>query len=68
MHHTQAGDPYKAARAIDTALGSEATPLRLQLGEDAVDAVRAHAQQLLTDLERWAPVAIDTRIEDTATA
>ncbi|KQY52626.1 oxidoreductase [Lysobacter sp. Root494] len=67
MHNTQAGDPYKAARAIDTALRAEATPLRLQLGQDAVDAVRTHAQQLLADLERWAPVAIDTRIEDTAT-
>ena len=68
MHNTQSGDPYRAARAIDTALRDEATPLRLQLGEDAVDAVRAHAQQLLADLERWAPVAIDTRIEDTAAA
>ena len=68
MHNTQAGDPYKAARAIDTALRHKATPLRLQLGEDAVDAVRAHAQQMLADLERWAPVAIDTRIEDTAKA
>jgi NAD(P)-dependent dehydrogenase (short-subunit alcohol dehydrogenase family) len=68
MHHTQAGDPYKAARAIDTALNAEATPLRLQLGQDAVDAVRAHAQQLLADLERWAPLAIDTRIDETAAA
>jgi len=64
MHDTQAGDPYKAARAIDTALRAEVTPLRLQLGADAVDSVRAHAQQLLADLERWAPVAIDTRIDE----
>jgi hypothetical protein len=68
MHHTQAGDPYKAARAIDIALQSDTTPLRLQLGEDAVDAVRAHAQQLLADLEHWAPVARDTRIDEPAVA
>jgi NAD(P)-dependent dehydrogenase (short-subunit alcohol dehydrogenase family) len=67
MHHTQAGDPYKAARAIDVALQADRTPLRLQLGEDAVDAVRAHAEQLLADLERWAPVAHDTRIDESAT-
>jgi len=68
MHHTQAGDPYKAARAIDTALHADATPLRLQLGQDAVDAVRAHARQLLADLDRWEALAADTRIDDAAVA
>jgi len=68
MHHAQAGDPYKAARAIDVALQSDTPPLRLQLGEDAVDAVRVHAQQLLADLERWAPLARDTRIDTPAVA
>jgi NAD(P)-dependent dehydrogenase (short-subunit alcohol dehydrogenase family) len=63
MHSTQIGDPLKAAAAIDQALASEKTPLRLQLGEDAVEAVRTHAKVLLDDLERWAPVAADTRIE-----
>ncbi len=31
------------------------TPLRLQLGDDSVDAVRAHAQALLKDMEAWRP-------------
>jgi NAD(P)-dependent dehydrogenase (short-subunit alcohol dehydrogenase family) len=66
MHGAQVGDPLKAASAIDRALGSEKTPLRLQLGEDAVAAIRDHAKQLLEDLERWAPVAADTRIEGAA--
>ncbi|MFL6599894.1 MAG: oxidoreductase [Steroidobacteraceae bacterium] len=63
MHDAQIGDPLKAAAAIDQALAAEKTPLRLQLGEDAVEAVRAHAKVLLDDLERWQPVAANTRIE-----
>jgi NAD(P)-dependent dehydrogenase (short-subunit alcohol dehydrogenase family) len=37
----QAGDPAKAAAAILTALDAEQTPMRLPLGDDAVDAIRA---------------------------
>ena len=64
MHGAQLGDPSKAAAAIDQALQAEETPLRLQLGEDAVAAVRGHANTLLKDLERWQPVAVATRFDD----
>ena len=64
MHGTQPGDPLKAAAAIVTALEAETTPLRLQLGADAVEAVRAHAQALLTDLETWEAVATATQRDD----
>jgi NAD(P)-dependent dehydrogenase (short-subunit alcohol dehydrogenase family) len=60
MHGTQAGDPMKAAAAIALALSAEKTPLRLQLGADAVDAVRAHAQAMLQDLEVWEATALAT--------
>jgi len=63
MHGAQLGDPMKAAAAIDRALAAEKTPLRLQLGEDAIGAIRDHANQLLQDLEQWAPVGRDTQIE-----
>jgi NAD(P)-dependent dehydrogenase (short-subunit alcohol dehydrogenase family) len=66
MHGVQLGDPIKAAAAIDRALGAEQTPLRLQLGEDAIGAIRDHANKLLQDLEQWAPVGSDTRIEGAA--
>jgi NAD(P)-dependent dehydrogenase (short-subunit alcohol dehydrogenase family) len=62
MNGAQEGDPTKAARAIDRALRSEATPLRLQLGADAVASVRAHAEHLLKDLAAWEAVALDTRV------
>lgn len=60
MHNTQAGDPRKAAVAIAKALEAEHTPLRLQLGGDSVDAVRAHAQALLKDMEAWEALSRST--------
>jgi NAD(P)-dependent dehydrogenase (short-subunit alcohol dehydrogenase family) len=63
---TQQGDPAKAARAIELALAAPKTPLRLQLGDDSVDAVRAHAEALLADLAAWEKVARDTKFEQRA--
>jgi len=63
MHGAQIGDPLKAAAAIDLALAAEKTPLRLQLGEDAVTAVREHARTMLQDLENWQQIAVNTRVD-----
>jgi NAD(P)-dependent dehydrogenase (short-subunit alcohol dehydrogenase family) len=65
-HGAQAGDPYKAARAVDLALNSAEAPLRLQVGADAVAAVRAHSEQLLNELAAWEEVASDTRVAEPA--
>ncbi len=65
MHLSQAGDPMKAAQAIGLALQAPDTPLRLQLGEDAIMAVRDHAQALLAELEVWAAVGLDTAFAET---
>jgi len=62
MDHTQPGDPYKAARAIDIALRDPNTPLRLPLGEDAVAAIRGHAENLLAELGKWRALAEETKI------
>lgn len=61
---TQFGDPHKAARAIDLALRDPKTPLRLQLGQDAVDMIRAHAETMLTDMKQWEALAVDTRLAE----
>lgn len=53
MDGSQPGDPRKAARAILTALDSPAPPLRLALGNDAVDNIAAHHQSLHADLVAW---------------
>jgi NAD(P)-dependent dehydrogenase (short-subunit alcohol dehydrogenase family) len=62
MNATQEGDPQKAARAIESALNAPDTPLRLQLGADAVSLVRTHAETLLADLSKWEDLALDTKL------
>lgn len=68
MDGTQAGDPRKAAAAVAKALTAPKTPLRLQLGADAVAAVRGHSEQLLSDLDAWESVASDTAFEQAVAA
>lgn len=58
---TQPGDPAKAAQAILTAVDDESAPLRLPLGDDAVDGIRKHATGILADLTEW-----ETRARDVA--
>ncbi len=62
MDASQEGDPFKAARAIEIALDNAETPLRLQLGEDAINSVRTHSETLLSDMAMWEAIALDTRI------
>jgi NAD(P)-dependent dehydrogenase (short-subunit alcohol dehydrogenase family) len=61
---TQPGDPAKAAAAILTALDAEQTPLRLPLGDDAVDAILGHLDSVRAEISRWEKVARDTALED----
>lgn len=60
LHGNQPGDPRKAAAAIERALSAEKTPLRLALGSDAVDGIRAHAEAMLADLAVWETVGRET--------
>jgi NAD(P)-dependent dehydrogenase (short-subunit alcohol dehydrogenase family) len=66
MHNTQEGDPRKAALAIEQALDGEHTPLRLQLGADAVAMIRTHSEKLLAELAIWERVACGTAISKDA--
>lgn len=47
------GDPAKAAQAVFKAIGTGNPPLRLALGNDAIDNIRAHAEGVLQDLADW---------------
>ena len=53
MNQTQPGDPKKAATAVFEALASGRPPLRLALGNDAVDGIRGHAEGVLKTLADW---------------
>jgi NAD(P)-dependent dehydrogenase (short-subunit alcohol dehydrogenase family) len=61
---TQPGDPARAAAAILTALDSEPTPLRLPLGDDAVDAIIGHLDSVRAEITTWEKLARDTRLAD----
>jgi NAD(P)-dependent dehydrogenase (short-subunit alcohol dehydrogenase family) len=61
---TQPGDPAKAAAAILTALDAEPAPLRLPLGDDAVDAILGHLDTVRAELATWEKLARDTRVGD----
>ena len=59
---SQPGDPAKAAAAILTALDSAEPPLRLPLGDDAVDAVLGHLDTVRAEISAWEKTARDTRL------
>ena len=58
----QPGDPAKAAAAILTALDADDTPLRLPLGDDAVDAILGHLDSVRTEITTWEKLARNTRL------
>jgi NAD(P)-dependent dehydrogenase (short-subunit alcohol dehydrogenase family) len=64
MDGSQKGDPAKAASAIDKAIRDPETPVRLQLGSDSVNAVRAHAESLINDLNKWSDLGLATEFEN----
>jgi NAD(P)-dependent dehydrogenase (short-subunit alcohol dehydrogenase family) len=59
----QPGDPAKAATAILTALDAPDTPLRLPLGDDAVDAILGHLDSVRGEIRTWEKLARDTRLD-----
>jgi NAD(P)-dependent dehydrogenase (short-subunit alcohol dehydrogenase family) len=60
----QPGDPAKAAAAILTALNSDHPPLRLTLGNDAVDAVTAALDDAKVELAAWEKIGRATVFDD----
>jgi len=66
MDGTQPGDPAKAAAAIVRAVGSADAPLRLALGADAVEAIRAHHEAVAADLAAWEEVSRATALDQSS--
>jgi NAD(P)-dependent dehydrogenase (short-subunit alcohol dehydrogenase family) len=60
MDGTQPGDPERAAAAVLEVVNAPAPPLRLALGDDAVDAIRAKHERLRSDLEDWEQISRST--------
>jgi NAD(P)-dependent dehydrogenase (short-subunit alcohol dehydrogenase family) len=53
LHGRQPGDPRRAVQAVRAALAAEQTPLRLPLGDDALDAILVHLDSVRAELTRW---------------
>jgi NAD(P)-dependent dehydrogenase (short-subunit alcohol dehydrogenase family) len=53
----QPGDPAKAAAAILRALDAEHPPLRLPLGDDAVDGILVHLEAVGAEVRSWETVS-----------
>ncbi|MFJ5077425.1 oxidoreductase [Streptomyces sp. NPDC088553] len=59
----QEGDPAKAAAAVLAALNADETPLRLALGDDSIDTILGHLDQVRADVTTWEKVGRDTKLD-----
>ena len=60
----QPGDPDKAAQAMIKAVESDNPPMRLVLGEDALEATRKKIKSFQQELEEWEETTLSTSFED----
>jgi NAD(P)-dependent dehydrogenase (short-subunit alcohol dehydrogenase family) len=59
---SQPNDPRRVAEAIIAAVDAEEPPLRLPLGEEAMDAIREKLEAQRRELEAWADLGVRTAI------
>ena len=59
-NHGQPGDPSKLATALLQLADSEKPPVRLQLGSDTVERVRAKNAFVETEISEWLDLALST--------
>ncbi len=60
----QPGDPKKGVRAIIDMVETENPPLRLPLGEDAVNAMEEKLKAVQDNINEWREVAINTAVDE----
>jgi short-subunit dehydrogenase len=59
----QPGDPDKAAQAMIKVVKSDNPPLRLALGEDAVNGIDRKLESMKAELDAWKDVSMNTAFE-----
>ena len=62
MDGTQPGDPERAARAIIAAVDADDPPVRLPLGEMALENIRAKLEGQLEELEAWRELSASSEL------
>jgi NADP-dependent 3-hydroxy acid dehydrogenase YdfG len=60
INGNQPGDPEKAAAAMIQVVASEHPPLRLALGEDAIQGIEQKLQSVQDELETWKTISLNT--------
>jgi NAD(P)-dependent dehydrogenase (short-subunit alcohol dehydrogenase family) len=63
-HGTQPGDPARAARALITLAETENPPLRVLLGSDAVQIIRAELNTQFAEIDAWETFSRGTDFTD----
>ena len=63
MDGKQPGNPVKAAAAMIQVVETENPPLRLALGEDAVNGITQKLESMKAELEAWKDISINTAFE-----
>jgi NAD(P)-dependent dehydrogenase (short-subunit alcohol dehydrogenase family) len=58
----QPNDPRRVAEAIIEAVSSSEPPLRLALGEEAIQAIREKLEEQTADLNAWEDLAVSTAV------
>jgi NADP-dependent 3-hydroxy acid dehydrogenase YdfG len=67
-HNNQPGDPVKAVRAMIDVVENENPPLRLPLGEDAVQAMEEKIKSVQQDIDECREVAVNTKVDEAESA
>ncbi|MDZ8184125.1 MAG: oxidoreductase [Nostoc sp. ChiSLP02] len=68
LEFQEPGDPKKAALAMIKAVNSDKPPLRLALGEDAMNAINAKLESVKTELDAWKDVSVNTAFDEVVLA
>jgi len=63
MDGQQPGDPQKATVAMMQVVNHSNPPLRLALGADALDAIRAKLETVAADLAAWKDISTNMAFE-----
>jgi NAD(P)-dependent dehydrogenase (short-subunit alcohol dehydrogenase family) len=62
-HGKQPNDPRKFGLTLCRLVDEEQPPIRLPLGEDALDAIREEMKAVAAELERWSGLSASTRFD-----
>ncbi len=63
-HNNQPGDPVKAVKAMIEIADMENPPLRLPLGEDALENMEAKLKALKENIEEMREIAVNTKVDE----